>query len=164
MYLGVNLTTFANPCSTSNAFYKKYNTWDRLGPFFWSGMGKISRSRQLINWKHPYHRLSMELFSRRRWRLVSAQLSNNFGYCPWCSVPFCIFINTTAYHLGRYEPSTPSTKELHGLRLIHTTCIRCVRLRQKVAVRKIRKISSPAGNTTVCRNHVRNMQLVWDTL
>ena len=27
---------------------------------------------------------------------------------------FCIFINTTAYHLGRYEPSPPSTKELHG--------------------------------------------------
>ena len=27
---------------------------------------------------------------------------------------FCKFINTTAYHLGRYEPSPPSTKELHG--------------------------------------------------
>ena len=27
---------------------------------------------------------------------------------------FCIFINTTAYHLGRYEPSPPSTKELHA--------------------------------------------------
>ena len=24
----------------------------------------------------------MELFSRRRWRLVSAQVSNKFGYCP----------------------------------------------------------------------------------
>ena len=23
-------------------------------------------------------------------------------------------INTTAYHLGRYEPSSPSTKELSG--------------------------------------------------
>ena len=30
------------------------------------------------------------------------------------SLLFCIFINTTAYHLGRYEPSPPSTKELHG--------------------------------------------------
>ena len=29
---------------------------------------------------------------------------------------FCIFINTTAYHLGRYKPSPPSTKELHGWR------------------------------------------------
>ena len=27
---------------------------------------------------------------------------------------FCIFINTTAYHLGRHERSPPSTKELHG--------------------------------------------------
>ena len=30
------------------------------------------------------------------------------------SLLFCIFINTTAYQLGRYEPSPPSTKELHG--------------------------------------------------
>ena len=29
------------------------------------------------------------------------------------SLLFCIFINTTAYHLGRYEPSPPSTEELH---------------------------------------------------
>ena len=28
---------------------------------------------------------------------------------------FFIFINTTAYHLGRYEPSPPSTQELHEL-------------------------------------------------
>ena len=31
------------------------------------------------------------------------------------SILFCIFINITAYHLGRCEPSPPSTKELHGL-------------------------------------------------
>ena len=30
------------------------------------------------------------------------------------SLLFCIFINTTAYHLGRHEPSPPSNKELHG--------------------------------------------------
>ena len=30
------------------------------------------------------------------------------------SLLFCKFINTTAYHLGRYEPSSPYTKELHG--------------------------------------------------
>ena len=53
----------------------------------------------------------MELFSRRRWRLVSAQLCNcetNLVialYTP--SLLFCKFINTTAYHLGRYEPSSP---------------------------------------------------------
>ena len=33
-------------------------------------------------------------------------------YAP--SVIFCCLINTTAYHLGRYEPSSPSSKELHG--------------------------------------------------
>ena len=75
-------------------------------------------------------RFTMELFSRRRWRLVSAQLSNEFGYCPWCTVSivlyfnalsllFCIFINTTSYHLGRYDTSPPSTKELHGF----TNCV-----------------------------------------
>ena len=30
------------------------------------------------------------------------------------SLLFCIFVNSTAYHLGRHEPSPPSTKELHG--------------------------------------------------
>ena len=29
------------------------------------------------------------------------------------SILFCNFISTTAYHLGRYMPSSPSTKELH---------------------------------------------------
>ena len=29
------------------------------------------------------------------------------------SLLFCIFINTTAYGLGRYKTSPPSTKELH---------------------------------------------------
>ena len=29
------------------------------------------------------------------------------------SLLFCIFINTTVYHLVKYEPSPPSTKELH---------------------------------------------------
>ena len=48
------------------------------------------------------------------------------SYLPNCQTPlvivietmsllFCIFINTTDYHLGRYEHSPPSTKELHGL-------------------------------------------------
>ena len=30
------------------------------------------------------------------------------------SLLFWHFINTTAYHLGRYKPSTPCTNELHG--------------------------------------------------
>ena len=30
------------------------------------------------------------------------------------SLLFCIFINATDYHFGRYKPSPRSTKELHG--------------------------------------------------
>ena len=33
------------------------------------------------------------------------------------SLLLCKFINTTSYHLGRYEPSPPSTKELHALHM-----------------------------------------------
>ena len=46
---------------------------------------------------------TMELFSRRRRRLVSAQLP--FIHCLYCFVSS--YINTTSYHLGRYEPSSP---------------------------------------------------------
>ena len=41
--------------------------------------------------------LTMELFS--------TQLSNKLGYCLLYIVLFCKFINTTAYHFGRYKPS-----------------------------------------------------------
>ena len=37
--------------------------------------------------------LRMELFSRRRWRLVSAQLSNKVGYCPSCTVSIVLVFN-----------------------------------------------------------------------
>ena len=60
--------------------------------------------------------LSMELFSARRWRLVSAQLSNKFGVVPHeLSILFFDLINTTDYPLRLYAPSSPSTKELHAL-------------------------------------------------
>ena len=36
---------------------------------------------------------------------------------------FCIFINTTAYHLGRYEPSPPSNKELHASPTVSTRLV-----------------------------------------
>ena len=36
---------------------------------------------------------------------ISAQLTNKFGYT--LSLLFCKFINTTAYHTGRFEPSSP---------------------------------------------------------
>ena len=52
------------------------------------------------------------------------------SYLPNCQTTlvialllFCIFINTTAYHLGRYEPSPPSTKELHGIYIFSLLCI-----------------------------------------
>ena len=35
---------------------------------------------------------AMELFSRR-WRLASAQLSNKFGYCPWCTVSIVLYFH-----------------------------------------------------------------------
>ena len=36
------------------------------------------------------------------------------------SLLLCYFIFTTAYHLGRYKPSSPSTKEFHGSNIIDT--------------------------------------------
>ena len=52
--------------------------------------------------------------SNEIWRFVLAQCSNKFGYCPSRTPPiFWHFINTTTHHLGIYEPSSPSTKELH---------------------------------------------------
>ena len=36
---------------------------------------------------------AMELFSRRRWRLVSAQLSNKFGFCPLYTVSIVLQVH-----------------------------------------------------------------------
>ena len=36
---------------------------------------------------------SMELFSRKRWRLVSAQLPNKFGYCPLYTVSIVLWVH-----------------------------------------------------------------------
>ena len=72
---------------------------------------------QTIHLPQPsYVYQAISILSRRRWG----------WYVPNCQTTlvialdalfllFCIFINTTAYHLDRYEPSPPSTKELHGL-------------------------------------------------
>ena len=43
----------------------------------------------------------------RIWPMVIQSWDLSFMQCLY-------FINTTAYHLGRYEPSSSSTKELHG--------------------------------------------------
>ena len=69
---------------------------------------------------------SMELFSRRRWRLVSAQCQTTLVIAlDALPLLFCIFINSTAYHLGIYKPSPPSTKELHGTTV---TCKHCTKM------------------------------------
>ena len=57
----------------------------------------------------------MELFSREDegWYRLNSQLSLLIVLREQ-SVLFWRFINVTAYHLGRYEPSSPSTKEIHA--------------------------------------------------
>ena len=40
------------------------------------------------------------------------------------SLLFFYYINTTAYHLGRYKPSFPSTKELHAFFSLSLFCFR----------------------------------------
>ena len=55
----------------------------------------------------------------KRWRLVSAQCQTNLVIVLLAlSLLFLYFTNTAAYHLGRFEPSSPSTKELH----VYTVC------------------------------------------
>ena len=51
--------------------------------------------------------------SNRRWRLVSAQLWNKFGYCPSSIVSIVLaFHKNNRLSLGRYESSSPATKVL----------------------------------------------------
>ena len=55
----------------------------------------------------------MELFSTTRRRLLSAQSSNKFGYGLSWTVSFILQLNKHNSFLP-LEPSSPSTKELHG--------------------------------------------------
>ena len=44
----------------------------------------------------------VELFRRRRWRLISAQLSNKFGYCPLYTVSIVLYVhNHNSLPLGQ---------------------------------------------------------------
>ena len=52
----------------------------------------------------------MELFNRRRWRLVSAQWSNKSSYASSC--PISIILH---YGLPHGQTSSTSTKELHDI-------------------------------------------------
>ena len=76
-------------------FFKNDSTCDRLFQVCWQ---------------------TMELFSRRRWRLVSAQLSNKFGNCPLYSDSI-VFVSYK--HNGRYEPSSPVS-----CCVPHTNCLK----------------------------------------
>ena len=59
-----------------------------------------------------HYLLTRLLFSRL------APLSNMYGLLTcMCSIIFWYVLYTTAYHLGQYDPSSPSTKELYGLSL-----------------------------------------------
>ena len=60
--------------------------------------------------------LSMELFIRRRWRLINKLLY--FVNCAYVCGRH--FINATACPLSQYKPSYPSTTELHGMYVSHS--------------------------------------------
>ena len=50
----------------------------------------------------------MKLFSRGRWRLLSAQLSIKFGYCPSCTLNIVLYFHKhNSLPLGSYKPSSP---------------------------------------------------------
>ena len=57
----------------------------------------------------------LDVYGRRRWRLILAEWSYKFCYCS--SFLFFYFINATDYRSGRYEPSSLSTKGLHTFTL-----------------------------------------------
>ena len=68
-------------------------------------------------------RICMELFSRRRWRLVSAQVVSCCVYENTKHKRQCIKGNNQIFwQLDRYKPSPPSTKELHGIWLLCSYC------------------------------------------
>ena len=51
--------------------------------------------KRALDWreKSKFNSLSMELFSRRRWSLISAQLSNKFDYCPLYTVSIVLCVH-----------------------------------------------------------------------
>ena len=73
-------------------------------------------------------------------RQGAQQLTGNEGsYLPNCKTNLVIFLhalyqlfwhfkNTTAHHLGRYEPSSPCAKELHDCSLLKILRQRCLLL------------------------------------
>ena len=83
---------------------------DKIIPF-WSHLLRCSCKRRDPLIQSCY--VIMELFSRSYW-LPNCRTS--LAIIPWkLSQLFWQFINVTAYHLARYEPSSPSTKDLPAL-------------------------------------------------
>ena len=79
---------------------------------------------------------------RRRWKFGSAQMTNKFGFCPSITVFIVLTFHkhTTAYQLGRYEPSSPPTKELHAWSVKHGLLLLC----------RITTPSIDSGNPSEC--------------
>ena len=62
------------------------------------------------------HEFGMELFSRRRWTTGSAKQSNMYGIMPcMCCIIFWVCHKHNRLPLEPIQPSSPSTKQLHGL-------------------------------------------------
>ena len=60
--------------------------------------------------KSSIYRLCSKMFLKDRLRSATAKLRRDEGSNVHCALS--IFVNTIAYRLGRYEPSSPYTKEL----------------------------------------------------
>ena len=91
-------------------------------------------SFSLLSLSHPHthtHTQFVSLINKNAVSWSSLIEGGEGSYLPNCQTTlvialdalfllFCIFINTTAYYLGRYKPSPPSTKELHAVSLYLT--------------------------------------------
>ena len=94
-------------------------------PLTWPSFPLYSRYRLVAAITHPHRRPLIVLYSLSLSLWFYIHHGAEGLYLPSCqtnlvialdavSLLFCIIINTTAYHLGRYEPSPPSNKELHA--------------------------------------------------
>ena len=86
--------------------------------------GKDPIEQRLKSFGKKVHKMTLGFTqSLKSYDLTNSQAGVVFKYILTFVVPrywvqlsllFCNFINTTANYLGRQEPSSPSTKELHG--------------------------------------------------
>ena len=96
-----------NTCQIQNGKTEKMCTKDLCIPSCWASLHLLKREaltrKEIIifhGWLKSQVRKGMELFSRR---LVSAQLSNEFGYCPLCTASIALAFHTyVSLPLGIY--------------------------------------------------------------